>query len=374
MTLRTIPCTLMRGGTSKGVFFRKEFLPPPGKKRNDTLLKIFGSGDPMQLDGLGGAQVQSSKTMIVSKSERSGVDLDYLFGQVSVDGWFVDYAGNCGNLTSAIAPFGIDEGLLRVRGSKALVRLYNVNTKKRVDATIPLEQGKTKYDGNYMIDGVPRPGARIDVTWHDPAGAMSGKLLPTGNVVDRISVNGKVVNCSIVDAGNPVAFVDAAEVGLEGAELPGQVSRGVLDLLEAVRSEAACMMGLVDAPADATKMTPHMPFIAAVTASQDYVSSEGRKVTKKDYGVLARLFSMQKMHHAYAATGAICTAVASKVPGSVVNQVSRDSGETVVIGHPKGLIDLQVRSRVSSESLEVGSVTLGRTARRLMSGVAYYTA
>jgi 2-methylaconitate cis-trans-isomerase PrpF len=275
---------------------------------------------------------------------------------------------------SAIAPFGIDEGLIRVRGSKALVRLYNINTRKRVDAAIPLDRGKTKYDGDYMIDGVPRPGARIDVTWHDPAGAMSGKLLPTGNVIDKFDVDGRTFNCSIVDAGNPVVFVGAGEVGLTGAELPGQVSRGVLDLLEAVRSKAAYMMGLVDDPAEATKTTPHMPFIAAVTASQDYVSSEGRRVAKKDYEVLARLFSMQRMHHAYAATGAICTAVASKVPGSVVNRASRVSGENVVIGHPKGLIDLRVRSKVSGESLKVESVTLGRTARRLMKGVAYYPA
>jgi len=372
VALHTIPCTLMRGGTSKGVFFRKELLPPPGEKRDEILLKVFGSGDPMQLDGLGGAQVQSSKTMIVSRSKRSGVDLDYLFGQVSVDGWFVDYAGNCGNLTSAIAPFGIDEGLIRVRGSKVVMRLYNINTKKRVDAVIPLERGKTKYDGDYMIDGVPRPGARIDVTWYDPAGAMSGKLLPTGNVVDRVTVGGRTVNCSIIDAGNPVAFIDAKDAGLTGTELPSQVDRVVLDFMEGVRSKAAWMMGLVDDPSEATKKTPHMPFVAAVAPPRDYLSSEGRKVKKEEYSVLARLFSMQKMHHAYAATGAISTAVASKVPRSVVNRLSRGGGETIIIGHPKGIIDLKVTSRMIGDSPSVESVTLGRTARRLMRGLAYY--
>lgn len=372
LVLRSVNCTLMRGGTSKGVFFRDGVLPPSGKKRDEVLLRVFGSGDPMQLDGLGGAQVQSSKTMIVSRSRRAGVDLDYLFGQVSVEGWFVDYAGNCGNLTSAIAPFGIDEGLVRYRGSKALVRLYNVNTEKRVDAAVQLERGKTMYDGDYHIDGVPSPGARIDVTWYDPGGAMTGKLLPTGNPVDIVSVGGRKIECSIVDAGNPVAFVDAGAVGLRGTELPGHVSQGVLDVLEGVRSNAACMIGLVDDPADATKKTPHMPFVAVVASPLDYVSSEGKKVGKHEYGTLARLFSMQKMHHAYAATGAVCTAVASKVPGSVVNRVSKDVKDRFVVGHPKGVIDLAVRSRVKGDSVEIESVTLGRTARRLMSGLAYY--
>jgi 2-methylaconitate cis-trans-isomerase PrpF len=362
----------MRGGTSKGVFFRKEVLPSPGRRRDETILRIFGSGDPMQLDGLGGAQVQSSKTMIVSRSKRKGVDIDYLFGQVSVEGWFVDYMGNCGNLTSAIAPFAIDEGLIRVRGSEVRVRLYNVNTKKRVDAIVPLEHGKTKYEGDYMIDGVPRPGSRIDVIWYEPGGAVSGKLLPTGNVVDTITADGRSVRCSIVDAANPVVFVKAEQVGLKGIELPNQVSRESLDLLEAIRSEGARRMGLVENAVEATKKTPHMPFIAVVAARQDYVSSGGKSISKESYGVLARLFSMQKMHHAYAATGAICTAAASKIPGSVVNEVAEVEGETVVIGHPKGLIDLGVSSRPAGNSVLIESVKVGRTAKRLMSGLAYY--
>lgn len=364
----------MRGGTSKGVFFRKEALPPAGKKRDEALLRIFGSGDPMQLDGLGGAQVQSSKTMIVSRSKRPGVDLDYLFGQVSVDGWFVDYIGNCGNLTSAIVPFAIDEGLIRVKGSKARVKLYNVNTKKRVDVVVPLTHGKMRYDGDYMIDGVPRPGARIDVIWYEPGGAVSGKLLPTGSPTDTIRANGLTIRGSIVDAANPVVFLGAEEVGLKGTELPNQVTRETLDKLEAIRSEAARMMGLVKDATEATKKTPHMPFIAVVAKAQDYVSSGGKHVSRNSYSVLARLFSMQKMHHAYAATGAICTAVAAKIPGSVVNGVAEGGEETVVIGHPKGLIEIGIKSRSAGDSVFIESVTVGRTARRLMSGLAYYTA
>ena len=372
--LKAIPCTLMRGGTSKGVFFRKEALPPAGKRRDEVLLRIFGSGDPMQLDGLGGAQIQSSKTMIVSRSRRPGVDLDYLFGQVSVDGWFVDYIGNCGNLTSAIAPFAIDEGLIRVKGSKARVKLYNVNTKKRVDAVVPLTRGKTRYDGDYMIDGVPRPGARIDVVWYDPGGAISGRLLPTGNPADTIRTDGFSIRGSIVDAANPVVFVRAEEVGLTGVELPNQIPRETLDKLEAIRSEAARIMGLVKDASLATKETPHVPFVAVVAKGRDYVSTDGKPVSKSSYNVLARLFSMQKMHHAYAATGAICTAVAAKIPGSVVSDVADGAGEEVVIGHPKGLIEIGVKSKTEGGSVHIESVTVGRTARRLMSGLAYYTA
>lgn len=362
----------MRGGTSKGVFFRKEVLPPPGKRRDEMILRIFGSGDPMQLDGLGGAQVQSSKTMIVSRSGRREADVDYLFGQVSVEGWFVDYAGNCGNLTSAIAPFAIDEGIVKVGGSKARVRLYNVNTKKRVDAIVPLVGGKTRYEGEYAIDGVPGKGARIDVIWYDPGGALSGKLLPTSHPADMLVIGGRSVRCSLVDAANPVVFVRAEDVGLRGVELPNQVSKEQLATLETIRSEGARLMGLVKDAADATRMTPHMPFVAVVAPTRDYIASDGKRLGKGSYGILARLFSMQKMHHAYAATGAICTAVAAKLPGTVVSEVAGGENGRVVIGHPKGLMDLEVRVRPSGDSVTIESVKVGRTARRLMSGFAYY--
>jgi 2-methylaconitate cis-trans-isomerase PrpF len=372
VALRTVRCSLMRGGTSKGVFFRKEDLPSSRPKRDEILLKVFGSGDPMQLDGLGGAQTQSSKTMLVSRSRREGVDLDYLFGQVSVDGWFVDYLGNCGNLTSAVGPFGIDEGLIKARGSRARVKMYNVNTKKRVDALIPIEDRMTNYRGSYMIDGVPRPGARIDVVWYDPAGAVSGRLLPTGQVTDQLTLDGKTVTCSILDVANPVVFVRADQMGMAGTELPGQVSKQTLEELEAVRSRAAQMMGLVKRAADATRETPHMPFIAAVGKVRDFSTSDGRKISKGSYGVLARLFSMQKMHHAYAVTGAICTAAAAMMPGSVVNALAEGGGRTVKIGHPKGVIDIEVKTKGRGQTLSIDTVTVGRTARRLMSGLAYY--
>ncbi len=372
MPLKSIPCVIMRGGTSKGVFFKKEDLPEDEAKRDEVIMKIFGSGDPMQIDGLGGSHTHTSKTMIVWRSRRPGVDVDYLFGQVGIERRFVDYTGNCGNLTSAVAPFAIDEGIVEVKGPKALVRMYNVNTGKRVDAIVPVENGRTKYDGDYMIDGVPNPGSRIDVVWHEPGGAVSGRLLPTGNPMDRIDTGHEVVETSIVDAANPAVFVEAEDVGMKGTELPDEVSPEILARLERIRSKAAELMGLVERAEEATLKSPHFPFIVVIGERRSYRTALGKEIDKDEYTVLARLFSMQKMHHAYAVTGAICTAAAAKVPGTIVNRRCEDRGEVVIIGHPKGIIDLKVKVRPSGELVELESVTIGRTARRLMAGLAYY--
>ena len=362
----------MRGGTSKGVFFRKTDLPPKKSEMTDVILRIFGSGDPMQIDGLGGTHTQTSKTMIVSRSTRTGIDVEYMFGQVAVERKFIDYTGNCGNLTSAIAPFAIDEGLVKTRGSSARIRLFNTNTRKRVDATVQLEDGKTKYEGDYYIDGVPNPGARIDVTWYDPGGAVTGELLPTGNTIDRIPVEGRHISVTIVDASNPVVFVRAEDARMKGVELPDDISEDTLQRLERIRSKACEMIGLVNRAEEATEKSPHFPFIATVAEPQDYTSAVGNRITTDEYSVLARLFSMQKMHHAYAVTGAICTAVAATIPGTVVNERARATSGRIVIAHPKGLIDVAVRRHSGQEGAKVDSVTVGRTARRLMAGNAFY--
>ncbi len=374
MPLKGIPCVIMRGGTSKGLFFKREDLPADEKKWDGIIVKIFGSGDPMQIDGLGGSHTHTSKVMIVWRSNMPGVDVEYLFGQVGIERRFIDWSGNCGNLTSAVAPFSIDEGLVKATGSKTLVRMYNVNTRKRVDALVPTKDGMTDYEGDYMIDGVPNPGSRIDVIWHEPGGSHTGKLLPTGNPVDKISVGGKIYEVSIVDAANPAVFVRARDLGLTGAEMPSEISREVLDKLEAIRSKAAEIIGLVNRAEDATIASPHFPFIAIIGEKRDYRAADGKIISMDKYTVLARLFSMQKMHHAYPVTGAICTAAAAKIPGTIVNQLSEDRGEVVIIGHPKGIIDLKVDVKPSGESIHVNSVTVGRTARRLMAGIAYYIA
>jgi len=370
MPLKEVPCCIMRGGTSKGVFFRREVLPSDESKMTEVILKIFGSGDPMQIDGLGGTHTQTSKTMIVWKSNRDGVDVDYLFGQVGVERQLVDYTGNCGNLTSAVGAFAVDEGIVTDGGSSQLVRLYNVNTNKRVDTLISLENGRTKYEGNYTIDGVPNPGARIDVEWHDPGGALSGKLLPTGSPVYKATIGQEHIECSLVDAGNPVVFVRATDVGMTGTELPNQVKSESLDKLEKIRSRATRLLGLVKADEEATSKSAHIPFVAVVGEVQDYASSSSKKISSNSYDLLARLFSMQKMHHAYPVTGAVCTAVAANISGTIVNDFSKVKSGKVIIGHPKGVIDIGVRM---SPTDKVESVTVARTARRLMNGMAYYS-
>lgn len=373
MVVRGIPCVLMRGGTSKGVFFKREDLSPEGSERDEVIMKIFGSGDPSQIDGLGGSRTHTSKTMIVWKSDKSGVDLEYTFGQVGIEKALIDYTGNCGNLTSAVAPFAIDQKILEANEPYTEVKMYNTNTKKRVDIKVPVEGGSTKYDGDYRIDGVPNPGARIDVKWCEPGGALSGKLLPTGNPTDKIDTGLEAVKGSIVDASNPAVFVRAKDIGLTGMELPDEISKDSHMRLERIRSKAAEIMGFVKEAKDATEKSTHFPYIVIVGERQDYKTIGGRLVKKNEYSILARLFSMQKMHHAYAVTGAICTGAAAKIPKSIVNNLFEGEGNRVVIGHPKGLIDMSVETMPTGDSVEISSVTVGRTARRLMAGIAYYT-
>ncbi len=372
MPLRSIPAVIMRGGTSKGVFLKREDLPGDRSLWDEIILRIFGSGDPMQIDGLGGSHTHTSKVMIVWRSERQGIDIEYLFGQVGIERRFIDWGGNCGNLTSAVGPFAIDEDLVRPIEPVTVVRMLNINTGKRVDAIVPVRGGETNYEGDYYIDGVPNPGSRIDLVWYDPGGSHTGKLLPTGNPVDKIRVGDKIYEVSIVDAANPAVFVRAEDLGLTGAELPGEIPGSVAQKLEAIRSKAAELIGFVERAEEATIKSPHFPFIAIVGEKMDYKTPTGKTVKKEDYTVLARLFSMQKMHHAYPVTGAICTAAASKIPGTIVNQLSEDRGDRVIIGHPKGVIGLVVKTSPQGESVRVDSITIGRTARRLMRGYAYY--
>jgi hypothetical protein len=372
MVLKSVPCVLMRGGTSKGVFFKREDLPSDEAERDRVILKIFGSGDPMQIDGLGGTHSHTSKTMIVRRSDNPGVDVDYTFGQVGIETAFIDYTGNCGNLTSAVAPFAIDERLMEATEPFTVVRMINSNTGKRIDAKVPVENGSAMYEGDYRIDGVANPGARIDVKWHQPGGAVSGKLLPTGNSADKINTGVEVVEGSIVDASNPAVFVRAKDVGLTGTELPDEIDSDARMVLERIRAKAAEMMGLVKEAKEASKKSPFLPFVIIVGDKQDYRTVGGMIVKSNEYSLLARLFSLQKMHHAYAVTGAICTATAAKISKSVVNQLCQEEGTRVVIGHPKGLIDVDVEITQTREGVRIDSATMGRTARRLMTGVAYY--
>lgn len=362
---------LIRGGTSKGFFVRESKLPNVEGDLLDTLvLELFGTPDPLQVDGIGGSHSHTSKLMIVRSSDRPGVDVDYTFAQVGIKNPTVDWSGNCGNLTSAIGTFAIKEGLIEPSLSPAEVTLYNTNTDTVVKQTIPLRDGVPDPYGEYEIDGVPGTGARIDSTFLDPAGGVMGSLMPTGAAAETISANGDDYEVTLVDVTNPCVFVRASDVGLRGAELPAALSENpeVLDILELIRGKVCERLGLVENAADAELKRPTIPFMAVVSEPQSYECSVDEFVPAEDIDITARIITTQTPHHAYAMTGAMCLAAASQLPGTVPNDVVRGDTDRVTIGHPKGKISVGV----SSTEEHVESVTVSRTAREIMRGTALY--
>lgn len=370
---------IMRGGTSKGLFFKKEDIPffSNKEKRDKIILSLFGSPDPMQIDGLGGSHSVTSKMMIVEPSNRSGFDVDYTFGQVAIDKPLIDYGGNCGNLTSAIGVFAIDEGMVKAEEPITILNLYNTNTKKKIIAEISVENGKAKVEGDYAIDGVSGTGAKIVTRWLEPGGSFTGSVLPTENVIDEINTGQEIIECSIVDVSNPVVFIRAEDIGLLGDELPSQLNtnKQMLAKIERIRSVVAEIIGIVNDRKKATNASPGIPKIAFVAKSKNYITSLGKEITREKINLVARIMSMQKMHPAYAVTGAMCTAVAARIKGTVVHSVaSEPNSEEIVIGHPKGIIKISVKMGFNLEGKDprVNEVIVTRTARRLMEGYAYY--
>ena len=368
-----IPCSIIRGGTSKGIYFLESALPPAGEQRDRVILTAFGSPDIRQIDGLGGANSLTSKVCIIGPSERSDADVDYTFGQVSVDKAIIDWRGNCGNLTSGVGVFAIAQNLLKVKEPTTTVRIYNTNTDKIIHATYAVRDGQAISDGDYSISGVPGTGQKIHIEFFDPAGSITGKLLPTGNAKDIIDLQGRgKFTVSIVDAGNPVVYLIPEEIGLKGTELPTEVEGmpKTLELIEAIRSVAAEMIGIVADRTLATSKSPAYPKIGFVSAPVNYVNPEGKLIHAEDVDLVARLASMQKMHRAYMITGAVSTAAAANIPGTVVYDVVRqrvrESG-TVIIGQPYGPMEATIQI-VDGEVQKVG---VYRTARKILDGVVY---
>ena len=362
---------LVRGGTSKGFFVtEREFPDVEGDLRDTLLLEVFGSPDPLQVDGIGGSISSTSKFMLVRASDRDGVDVNYTFGQVAVDQPAVDWSGNCGNLTSAIGTFALKEDLVAADGDPTTVVLYNTNTNTRIEQSIPTEEGHPTPYGDYAIDGVPGTGARVDSKFFDPAGGVFGSLSPTGNFRDTVTVNGEEYEVSLVDATNPCVFVRAGDLGLSGTELPSELKEqpDVLDMLELIRGAVCERLDLVENAADARSERPTIPFIAFVSEPQSYEDSLGGSVDAEDIDVTARVITTQSPHHAYAMTGAMCLAAAAQLQKTIPNEVSRETTESVTIGHPKGEITVGVEA--SETAIE--SVTVGRTVRELINGQANY--
>ena len=373
-SLRIIPATLMRGGTSKGVFIKRSDFPEwdDPVKRDQIILAILGSPDPMQIDGLGGTHSSTSKLVVVASASQPDLDLEYTFVQVGIDLPIVDYKGNCGNLTSAVGPFGLFEELVpRVEPVTRIV-LWNTNTQKRIIAEVPFRQSVVEQ-GDFQIDGVPHPGAPILIHFLEPAGTSTGKLLPTGRTKDIVQTSRGEFEVSIIDVTNPVVFLRASDLGLDGIELPSSLNADLplLEGLEEVRRKAAVLATI---HADEEKAgRSNVPAIALVGPPQDYVTAAGRTIQAGNLDLVARIVSMGRVHHAYQGTGAMCTAAAAHLRGTIPCEASGGRREKeVVIGHPKGIFRAEVTvERTKSGGETVTRISVTRTARRLMRGMVY---
>ena len=370
---RNIPATIIRGGTSKGVYLLKRDLPEEDKKWDALLLKMMGSPDKKQIDGLGGSQSVTSKVAIVNKSERVDADVDYTFAQVSVDKPLVSYKGNCGNISSGVGPFAIEKGLVDVKEGTTPVRIYNTNTDKIIVADVKTQNGEVVYDGDFSIAGVPGTASPIRLKFVDPAGTLGKGLLPTGHAVDVLEVpEFGSVEVSIIDAANPLVFARAKDLGLTGKELPEELNADAekLELLEKVRGMAAVKLGLIEDYTKSAWETPGIPKMTFVAEPEAYINIDGKEIKKEEIDLLSRMMSMQKTHPSYAMTGAMCTAAAMVVKGSIVNQVCADGIDTqfIRIGHPGGILECGVDYREDEQNLKIQDTFGFRTANLIMEG------
>lgn len=368
---------LMRGGTSKGLFVRKEDLPlqPGDDLFEDLLFELFGSPDPLQVDGIGGSHSHTSKIMMVTESDRDDADVEYTFGGVGIENRVIEWGGNCGNLTSAVGAFAIRENLVEATEPMTTVRLYNTNADGIVEQDVPVVDGMPQIYGDYHIDGVPGTGARVDSHFLDPAGGVLDSTLPTGNAVDEIDVDGETLEVSIVDVTNVVAYVRAADLGLSGTELPNDIRShpDLLDRMERIRGAVCVELGLVDEPEAAEYEYPIFPHIAFVSEPQSYECSVDKTVRADEIDITARVISMQDPHHAYAMTSALCLGATAKIPGTVPNEVVRDpNADRITIGHPKGTMTVGATVETDGNQPVVDRVTVGRTVRPIMHGSVYY--
>ncbi|PMO38080.1 putative methylaconitate Delta-isomerase PrpF [Vibrio sp. 10N.222.52.B12] len=375
-----VPATYMRGGTSKGVFFNLEDLPQPaqiaGEARDKLLLRVIGSPDPYakQIDGMGGATSSTSKTVIVSRSERADHDVDYLFGQVSIDKPFVDWSGNCGNLSAAVGPFAIHAGLIdedRVpENGIVTVRVWQVNIGKTILIHVPIVNGFVQETGEFELDGVTFPAAEIQVDFVDPADG-EGSMFPTGNLVDDLVVpDVGTFNATFINAGIPTIFVDAEALGYQGSELQDDINNdeSALARFESIRAHGALKMGLIDSLEEA-QTRQHTPKIAFVSQPKSYLSSSGKAVEAGEVDILVRAISMGKLHHAMMGTAAVAIASAACVPGTLVNLAAGGGEkESVTFGHPSGTLKVGAKAKQTEQGWVVEKAIMSRSARILMEG------
>ena len=374
-SITRLPVTIIRGGTSKGVYILEKDLPADKAAWEPLLLRLMGSPDKKQIDGLGGSQSVTSKVAIVKKSDHPGADVDYTFAQVSVDKPLVSYKGNCGNISSGVGPFAIEKGLVKAQDGFTTVRIYNTNTDKIIAADVHTKDGQVVYEGDFAIAGVPGTASPVKLKFVDPAGTLGKGLLPTGNAVDTLEVPGYgKVEVSIVDAANPLVFARAKDLGLTGKELPDDLNADAekLELLEKVRGLAAVRLGLIEDYTRSPWDTPGIPKMTFVAEADDYVTPDGKEIKKEQIDLLSHMMSMQKTHPSYAMTGAMCTAAAAVVPGSIVQQVLPKDVDTqfIRIGHPAGVLECGVDYKENGACPDIDDTFGFRTANLLMEGVA----
>ncbi|AXT46198.1 MULTISPECIES: 2-methylaconitate cis-trans isomerase PrpF [Chromobacterium] len=379
-----IPATYMRGGTSKGVFFRLQDLPEaarqPGAARDALLLRVIGSPDPYgkQIDGMGGATSSTSKTVIVSSSSRPGHDVDYLFGQVGIDKAFVDWSGNCGNLSAAVGPFAIAGGLIDPARIPAdgvcAVRIWQANIGKTIVAHVPIVNGQVQETGGFELDGVTFPAAEVPLEFLDPADegdGDGGAMFPTGQLVDTLDVPGVgVFPATLINAGIPTIFVNAADIGYSGTELQDAINAdpAALARFETIRAHGALKMGLIKTLDDIASRQ-HTPKIAFVAPPADYLSSSGKPVRAADIDLLARAMSMGKLHHAMMGTAAVAIGTAAAIPGTLVNLAAGGGKRRMVrFGHPSGTLRVGAEARQEDGAWTVTKAVMSRSARVLMEG------
>ena len=377
-----IPATYMRGGTSKGVFFRLQDLPvaarTPGSARDALLMRVIGSPDPYgkQIDGMGGATSSTSKCVIIAPATRPDHDVDYLYGQVSIDAAFVDWSGNCGNLSSAVGPFAIANGFIdpaRVpRDGICTVRIWQANIGKTIVAHVPIADGQVQESGDFELDGVTFPAAEIVLEFLDPSdGGEGGAMFPTGSLVDTLEVPGLgPLRATMISAGIPTVFVNAADLGYDGTELQPAINEdsAALARLEAVRVAAALRMGLIRSP-DEARTRQHTPKVAFVAPPMDYVSSSGTAIPAAGIDLNVRALSMGKLHHAMMGTASVAIATAAAVPGTLVNLAAGGGTREVVrFGHPSGTLQVGASVRQVAGQWTVTRAVMSRSARVLMEG------
>ncbi|MBP5958316.1 2-methylaconitate cis-trans isomerase PrpF [Pseudomonas anatoliensis] len=379
-----IPATYMRGGTSKGVFFSLKDLPEaaqvPGPARDALLLRVIGSPDPYdkQIDGMGGATSSTSKTVILSKSTKADHDVDYLFGQVSIDKPFVDWSGNCGNLSAAVGSFAISNGLVDAsripHNGVAVVRVWQANIGKTIIAHVPITNGEVQETGDFELDGVTFPAAEVQVEFMEPAAEEEGgggSMFPTGNLIDELEVPGVgTFKATMINAGIPTIFVNAEDIGYTGTELQSAINSDpkALQMFETIRAYGALRMGLISSLDEADKRQ-HTPKVAFVAKPADYVASSGKAIAAGDVDLLVRALSMGKLHHAMMGTAAVAIGTAAAIPGTLVNLATGGVERSAVrFGHPSGTLRVGAEASLENGEWVVKKAIMSRSARVLMEG------